>query len=254
VTESLQLRCHGPQNLPVLVYLPGLHGDWTLIPSFHAALENRVRFVDMTYPRTLEWSLEDYARAIAGALAERQLKRVWLLGESFGSQIVWPLTRVEPSLQIEGIVLANGFVRHPVPSGVRAAARLLAAAPQPSLRAFLALYQVYARFRHRHAPETLASVAEFIARRTEADRRAMVHRLDLIAAADPGPLAARLHQPVHYLAGLVDPIVPWPWVRAWLRQHCPGYRGGATVWGADHNVLATAPQAAAAHVLRWMQR
>ena len=69
MNEELQLRIHGDAALPTLIYLPGLHGDWTLVTSFRLALAGRVRFVEFTYPRTLMWSLEDYARAIEAALA-----------------------------------------------------------------------------------------------------------------------------------------------------------------------------------------
>ena len=91
MSEKLELRVYGDGSLPTLIYLPGLHGDWTLVGSFRRALGGRVRFVEMTYPRTLEWSLDDYAAAIEAALAERGIARGWLLGESFGSQVLWGL-------------------------------------------------------------------------------------------------------------------------------------------------------------------
>ena len=62
------MRVHGDAATPTLVYLPGLHGDWTLIGRFRKTLGNRVRFVEVTYPRTLEWSLEDYATGVEKAL------------------------------------------------------------------------------------------------------------------------------------------------------------------------------------------
>src|SRR5215475_4030811 len=91
MTEQLQIRIHGPDSLPTLIYLPGLHGDWTLIGSFRHALGNRVRFVEITYPRTLTWSLDGYAANVERALAEKGITRGWLLGESFSSQVVWPI-------------------------------------------------------------------------------------------------------------------------------------------------------------------
>ena len=60
--EKLEMRTYGDASLPTLIYLPGLHGDWTLVGSFRHALGGRVRFVEFTYPRTLTWSLEDYAK------------------------------------------------------------------------------------------------------------------------------------------------------------------------------------------------
>jgi hypothetical protein len=86
--ETLQLRIHGDPTLPALIYFPGLHGDWTLIGGFRKHLSGRVRFVELTYPRTLTWSLADYAANIETVLAQNDITRGWLLGESYGSQIV----------------------------------------------------------------------------------------------------------------------------------------------------------------------
>ncbi len=252
--EQLQIRIHGPAWRPTLVYLPGLHGDWTLVGSFRAAVAGRVRFVEFTYPRTLVWSLEDYAQAVEAALLANGIDRGWVLGESFGSQVAWHLCRAPGRFHAEGLILANGFARHPCTWGVRLAQQLCGGVSPTWLTRFLFVYERYARFRHRRAPETLASLGEFLARRTELDRQAVKHRLSLIAEGDVRALAREIHLPVYYLAGLFDPIVPWPVVRCWLRSNCPGYRGGKTVWLADHNVLGTAPRTAAELVLHWMSR
>jgi len=37
-TEVLQMRVHGDAGLPALIYLPGTHGDWTLITGFRQAI------------------------------------------------------------------------------------------------------------------------------------------------------------------------------------------------------------------------
>jgi pimeloyl-ACP methyl ester carboxylesterase len=252
--EELQLRVQGDAGLPTLIYLPGVHGDWTLIASFRAALAGRVRFVEMTYPRTLTWSLVDYADAVDAALAQAGVAAGWVLAESFGSQVAWPLlAKPDRRLQIEGLILAGGFVRHPWPAAVRWARRGHDRVSRRSVHRFLRFYARFARFRHRRAPETLAEVGEFVARRTELDRQAMAHRLGLIAAADWRPVARGARVPVFALTGLMDPIVPWPWVRGWLRRHCGALRAWRLCAGADHNVLGTAPAAAARQVLVWMK-
>lgn len=253
--EQLQLRIHGDATRPTLIYLPGLHGDWTLVSSFRAAMAGRVRFVEMVYPRTVEWSLEDHAENIRHALARAGITRGWLLGESFGSQIVWPLAAQNGAgITVDGVILAGGFVRYPVNWGVRLARFTSTRWPRWFFRSVLTAYARYARLRHRRAPETLACISEFIARRLEPlDRLAMRHRLGLIAENDPRALARRTRVPVFALVGLVDPIVPAIPVRRWLRRNCPGFRGSRLIWRADHNVLGTAPVAAAEQVLRWMQ-
>jgi pimeloyl-ACP methyl ester carboxylesterase len=255
--EQLQIRVCGDATLPTLVYLPGLHGDWTLIASFRAALAGRVRFVEITYPRTLTWTIEDYAQAIEAALWKAGITHGWLLGESFGSQLAWPILQhnldsAEPPFQVDGLILAAGFARHPWKHGPAVFRRLGGAIPTSLYRSMLKVYAAYAKFRHRDAPETLANISEFVARRTELDRQAMRHRLALLDGYDPNPIARQTRVPVFYLAGAVDPLVPWPLVRRWLQKNCPGFRGSKTFWRADHNVLATAPARSAEVAIGWI--
>src|SRR6266699_6314995 len=95
MTDDLKMRVHGDASLPTLVYLPGMHGDWTLVSSFRAAIAGRVRFVEFAYPRTTTWSLDDYGRAIEELLLAKGIDRGWLLGESFGSQPAWQIIQQE---------------------------------------------------------------------------------------------------------------------------------------------------------------
>jgi len=251
--EELQLRVQGDPSLPTLVYLPGLHGDWTLIGRFRQALRSRVRFVEITYPRTLTWTLEDYAGGVEKALAEHDINRVWLLGESFSSQVVWPLLS-RKRLQIEGVILAGGFVRHPVTWAVRIAERLAGALSLGLITRILFGYARLARIRHRGSPETLRSIQEFIDRRTRLDQQAAQHRLHLLARNDPCEIARNTSVPIYAISGLFDPIVPWFWVRRWLRKHCPALREYKVVRSADHNVLGTAADIAADQVVSWIQQ
>jgi pimeloyl-ACP methyl ester carboxylesterase len=252
VPEELQIRIHGAEPAPTLIYLPGLHGDWTLVGGLRRALAGRVRFVEFTYPRTLEWTLDDYARAVERALREHGVVHGWLLGESFGSQIVWSVIE-RTNFPAIGVILAGGFARHPLRWQARLAERVVGGISLSLMTRILFGYARIARFRYRHSPETLAGLHEFIARRTELDRQAATHRLRLVARNDPNAAASRMRLPLYALSGSIDPIVPWFLVRPWLRRHCPALREYRIVWRADHNVLATAPAAAARHVLRWIK-
>ena len=249
--EELILRVHGQANLPVLIYLPGLHGDWTLIGGFRRALGARVRFVEVTYPRTLTWTLDDYAAAIERALRDRGIEHGWLLGESFGSQLVWPLL-ARKRFKTDGAILAGGFVRHPTPKTARVVGRVAAGLPFPAMRLALAGYAKVMRLRYRRSPEVLQNLDKFMARRTDLDRQAAVHRLDLLAGNDPGPAAQAAGPPVFALTGLWDPIVPWFHVRRWLRRCCPNLRDYKILWRADHQVLGTAPETAARVIMGWI--
>ncbi len=252
MSEQLQIRIYGEALKPTLIYLPGLHGDWTLLGGFRKCLGNRVRFVEFTYPRSITWSLHDYAVAIEKSLAENGIAQGWLLGESFGSQIVWTLVQ-RKQVSITGIILAGGFVKHPFRWTVQLAELLFGRLPFSLLVLAMFAFMKYARWRFRHSPETLAGVDEFIARRTEMDRAAAVHRLHLIAENDPRPIVRDTKTSVHYLSGLIDPIVPWVFVQHWLKCHCPAFGECKIIPTADHNVLGTAPEKSAEQILQWVE-
>ncbi len=250
MSEGVEVRVHGPATLPTLVYLPGLHGDWTLIGGFRKALRDRVRFVEMTYPRTLVWSLEDYAGAVEDALAQQGIRSGWLLGKSFGSQVLWALA-ARSRFHTEGAILAGGFSRYPMHWGVCLAERLCGGISLGLLTRILFGYARVARLRFRHEPEVLAAIGQFIARRTDLDRQAAKHRLHLLAANDPSAIARHVQAPLYALSGFLDPIVPWFLVRPWLKRNCRALRE-YRILRADHNVLSTASSASAELVVRWM--
>jgi len=248
--EQLQLRIYGEAAQPTLIYLPGLHGDWTLIGSFKRALGNRMRFVEVTYPRTLTWSIQDYAANVENALAENGIISGWLLGESFSSVVVWPIIE-RKRFKVEGLILAGGFVQHSMRRTALLVQRVAGAMPLSLITRILFGYAKVARFRYRRSPETLADVQNFIARRTELDRRAAVHRLRLVAESDPRSIARNACVPVFALSGALDPIVPWIFVRRWLRRNCAALRDYRVLRG-DHNVLSTVPDASADQVVQWI--
>jgi pimeloyl-ACP methyl ester carboxylesterase len=263
MNEELSIRIFGDETLPTLVYLPGMHGDCTLIPAFRLAVQGQVRLVEITYPRTLTWTIPDYGRELNAALLAAGINGGWLLAESFGSQPAWALQELSTSadatgsvaghFRIQGIILAAGFVKHPWTHGPGALRLISRSLPHRASRALFQIHAASIRLQHGRQPEVVADAREFVKRRTPLDRQAIRHRLQLLDHYDPRPVAMNTRLPVHYLAGALDPLVPWLVVIRWLRRHCPGYRGSRTLWLANHNVLLTAPRACARSVVQWMQ-
>ncbi len=118
VEEGIELRFHGDPTNPALIYLPGLHGDWTLIATFRKLIAQNFYLVEFTYPRSLTWNLTDCAHAIETALLRAGVRQGWILAESFSSQILWEMlednfTRKPYRFLCDGIILAGGFVKYP---------------------------------------------------------------------------------------------------------------------------------------------
>ena len=252
----LEIRWEGTADLPTVVYFPGLHGDWFLTASLREALRGRVRWVEFSYPSRSGGSLAAQVEAIRERLASADVRSAWILGESFGSQIAWEFlesVRNRAGFEVHGLILVGGFVRYPWPLGIRLVRPIVRHLPGWILGITLRGYLLKIRGLGRRSPAVRDSLERFIARRLEpADREALLHRLDLIEAADPRPIARNTRVPVWSLVGLWDPIVPWPPVRRWLRRECPGWRGDRVLWGADHAPLVSAPEQSAATILRWI--
>lgn len=286
--EPLQIRIHGDESKPTLIYLPGVHGDWTLVSSFRERMKPHVRFVEFIYPRTLTWSLEEYAEAVLAKLVENEIHAGIILGESYGSQVAWPMLNIcsdgghpgrsdtpksdginhsgkheTPEVQRAGsprslgfapqaLILSGGFVRYPIMPFVHFTRLLWALMPERLIRFNFWAYATFARWRHRHAPETAAAIKEFIARRTPEDLRAIDHRFKLIQENRPDSMVKAVEIPVYQLTGFWDPVVNFPSVRRSLKKLCPGYQSTHVIPMGDHNVLGTAPQKAAEVVREWV--
>ena len=107
-------------------------------------------------------------------------------------------------------------------------------------------------------PKVVEDLQEFRKRRSQLDRDAVMHRLDISATNDPRPIAATTNIPVYCMGGLIDWAVIFPHTRYWLWRHCPGYRGGylmldpdLSVIGSDHHVLGRGERAFRV-MARWM--
>jgi pimeloyl-ACP methyl ester carboxylesterase len=258
-SDTVQLRVHGSTDLPTLIHLPGLHGDWTLLGPFRTALEGRARFIESTYPRRMDWSLDDYASAMEVALLEHGIASGWILGESFSSLVAWQFlarqqaTNRTSAFKVTGLILVGGFIRHPWPWAVQFAHYTSRIVSLKLLRHLCRFYGRATRRRYCACPEVVGELDEFVERRTiEPDRQVITHRYQIISESDPRPIAGTTTLPVHQLTGAWDPIVPWWQVRPWLRGHCPGYRASRIIWSGGHNVLLSAPRKSADQIMHWV--
>ena len=258
--EGFQIRIHGDEALPTLVYLPGLHGDWTLITAFRTALEGRVRLVEISYPDSLTGSIEEYAGEINDLLLLNRISSGWLLGESFGSQVAWGLldamagtTEKGVRFRAEGLILAAGFVKHFWKWGPRFMLWIGEITPMWLYRLELKMLECSTFVFHWNELVARQSVREFVLRRTELNRRAMRHRLIALDAYDSRPVAKQARLPVFYLGGLLYPLVPGFQVCHWLKKNCPGYKGGKILWLANHVVLNSSAKRAANIAVQWMK-
>ena len=251
MNDSLEIRIHGETPRPTVIYFPGLHGDWTLCGRFRRKMLERVRWVEFVYPKNTTWTLADHAVAAARLLKENNITTGWLLGESFGSQVMWAFLQGDgKNFARNGIILAGGFVRYPYLPLVKLARFLCLLVPVWFWHFFLKLHVWYSR---RYRAMTERDAEEMLQRQWDAHRETYRHRLTLIIGNDPREVAGKIAGPLYHLSGRIDPIVPWQPVRNWLRRNCPGYVASKILPG-DHNVLGSQPEASAEQIWEWMGR
>ncbi len=253
MSDSITSRLHGDPDRHVLVYLPGLHGDFTLVRRFRERITERTAFVEFAYPIRGRPSLNDMSEAVYAELERLGAREVTLLAESFGSQVAWAMiSQGRDTVRIHRLVLSGGFIRHPWPAGVHLARRLTGAMRRRR-NLILETFPWYGRLAYESRPGLAEDLTRFVeARSRPEDREAIHHRLELIASSDFRPVAAETRIPVHHLTGVFDPIVPWPPVMRWLKLHCPGYQGTVRFHTSDHAVLVSRPTAAAQVISRWV--
>jgi pimeloyl-ACP methyl ester carboxylesterase len=254
--SELQMRVDGDASLPTLIYLPGLHGDWTLLAGFRELAKEKFRLVQFTYPRTFSWRLTDYAQSVDVELRKSGIRHGWVLAESFSSQVAWAWLQMgqeeRADFRFEGLILAGGFVRYPMRFNLACVRGFCAVAPWWLWRLMFRGYLAYGGFRHRNAPSKGDCAKDFVERRTPLDIAAMRARLQLIAEVDLREAARRTVCPVFQMSGVVDPVVPpWP-VRKWMRKNCASFKGSRILWPGDHNVLGTEPAQALMQIEAWV--
>jgi pimeloyl-ACP methyl ester carboxylesterase len=160
--------------------------------------------VELTYPRTLDWSLQDYAAGVERALAAVEIGKGWILGESFGSQVSWPLA-ARKRFGVEGLVLAGGFGKHPTHWGVVLSQKAVSAIPLGIItRALLGAPAYQMAFPVNRGPREREGIYRTS---PELDRRAAAIQ-QLIEKNDPSIIIQRLDVPLCAVSGALDPSFP----------------------------------------------
>jgi pimeloyl-ACP methyl ester carboxylesterase len=249
--EQIEYQVSGPNDLPKLIYLPGLHGDWSLLSGFRANVYGSVQLIEMRYPNTRSWTINDYSNAIMKILFDINVNSGFILAESFGSQVAWAL--LANGYKPKAVILAGGFVRYPFISILKNVKLIFRAIPYSILRIMLKAYALISRLRYLNARENFDNMTEFLRLRTDENRLAACHRLELIKRCDFRDMISHTDIPIFYLSGFWDPIVPWPFVISWLKDNCNSFCASKILINADHLVLATAPKDSANLIINWIK-
>ena len=237
---------------PVL-YLPGVHGDWSFMDSARELLSERFRLIEVTYPRAGGWTLETYAGALDDLLDVLDLESVHLIGESFGSRVGWELGLNVPE-RIRSMVLVGGLCG-PLRSQIIGAARQsLHRMPGPMLERGFDLFLSIKDWMGDPWPEGDERAIPYVTSQSPRARRAAANRLGITFSTDFVPRLHRVRFPVAYVGGGSDPVVPVrreiESLRRRLPRHCD-FRYHV-IPGAPHTLLASHPRSTCERIVGWI--
>lgn len=249
----LAYRVTGDAGAPPLVYLPGVHGDWTPLAQARGPLSQRFRLIEVAYPRHPEWDFEHYVEALSDLFDSLKTGPVHVAAESFGSLVGWEFALREAE-RIRSMILVGGFTQSP---GYRVnfARRGLQLLPSKVLETGIDAY-VALRGRHRVIPEMAGDTRPYAAVRTPKGRLATARRFELIRSADYVPILPDIAFPVRYIGGAADRVVPVKREIELLETHLPPPSGFEShlIPDAPHMIIASHPEVTVRRITEWIRR
>jgi pimeloyl-ACP methyl ester carboxylesterase len=250
--KALIYQASGDRDAPPILYLPGVHGDWTPQVGARPILSRDFHFLETAYPRIETWSIDDYARALKKLLDDLGIESAHIVGESFGSLVMWQFGVANPE-RVRSFTLVGGFSRPPRFRVAAAAAAALRTLPTQLLESSIDLY-VSGKSAMGEVRESFDS-GVYPAVRTPRGRRATANRMSIIQASDFTEQLKEIKFPVRYLGGAKDIVVPVRREIATLLAHLPPHCDfrSELVPGAPHAMIASHPQQTVEHLTRWVR-
>lgn len=217
--DELLVQISGPEGAPALVYVPGIHGDWTPLWRIRELITRHWRLVEIAYPRSAtHWTLDDYVSRLGDLFDHHDLASVHLLAESFGSLIGWTFACRHPE-RVRSLLVAGGFSVSPGRVKVAAAELALHLFPAALLDKAVDFYLLYLIRRGFPSSAFHREGEFFTATRTSFGWRATRNRLKIIRKTDLRGSLGELRVPIFYFGGAWDWIVPVNREIATLNRH-----------------------------------
>lgn len=241
----------GLESHPPVVYLPGVHGDWTPLERARSLLNRAHRLIEVAYPRVSHWTLSDFSHGLEHLLDQLGIHSAHLVGESFGSLVAWQFGLTHPG-RVRSLVLVGGFSQPPRFGVAGIASAALKVTPTAALETGIDLY--VARKTKRGERRSHDAGGPYPATRTDRGRLATANRMAIIQRADFRSHLGSVEFPVRYLGGTRDIVVPVRREVATLSRRLPaGCRfQSELVAGAPHPILASHPHPTTDQITRWI--
>lgn len=250
---ELVYRIRGGEGAVPVVYLPGVHGDWTPQAAASVILAGAFRLVEISYPREPLWRLEDYASALVSLLDRLEIESAHVVAESFGSLVGWEFG-LEHGSRVRSMVIVGGFCQPPGPRKVLLAKWGLSVLPtglfEQGVDAYVAIRKHQGKLEH---PEMEVDLP-YATVRTDLGRIATVSRFEIMCTSD---YRHQLHEvlfPVRYIGGDSDLIVPVKREIRTLSELLSEEAGfqSRLIANAPHMIISSHPVETAGQIADWI--
>ena len=251
---ELIYRVSGEESGTPVIYLPGVHGDWTPQAAAGPILAQNFRLVEVTYPKKPEWSIADYMNALVSLLDRLEIRSAHVIAESFGSLVGWELGLERPS-RVRSLMIVGGFCQPPGPPKVLLAKWGLSLLPT---EVFERGVNAYASFRTLQGKLVRLETEEelpYAAVRSDVGLSATIRRFELLGRTDFRHQLHDLRVPVRYIGGEKDLIVPVKREIETLNEILAEETGFEShlIPGAPHMIIASHPEETVGRLVRWIQ-
>lgn len=253
--NRLIFRESGNASNPPLIYLPGVHGDWTPQAVASPMLSANFRLVELTYPKQPAWNVGHYVAALQELMDELDIASAHIVAESFGSIIGWQFG-LELAERVHSLILVGGFCQPPGNLRMSIGTLGLSALPTGLFEAGVDLYvslrENQGRLEHplsEDSPPAYSSV------RSEEGKRATVRRLELIQESDYRDNLHAISFPVRYIGGERDVIVPVRREIQTLMDSLPAEADfkSRVIPGGPHMIVSSHPEETAGQIIEWAE-
>lgn len=243
----------GSEDVPPVVYLPGIHGDWTPLEGARPRLNAKVRLIEAAYPRVDHWTLNDFADALDALLDDLGLQSAHVVGESFGSLVGWQFGLTRPD-RVRSFVLIGGFSQAPNRRSVRSAKWALRLLPTFAFEKGIDTYVSYKSRKGERRPSHGPEIPPYPAARTRRGKRATMNRMTIVQRTDFRGHLDKVTFPVRYIGGEMDRVVPVHRELATLAELLPPHCefDARLLARAPHAIIASHPEETSAHICDWV--
>jgi pimeloyl-ACP methyl ester carboxylesterase len=251
--SKLIFQVSGPINSPLVIYLPGIHGDWTPLEAARDALTDHVRLVEVEYPKEPDWDMARYAHSVKELLDAFGVEKAHFVAESFGSLVAWEFALQEMH-RVQSLILVGGFTSTPGALKTLAAKAGLNLVPTGL---FETAVEWYSRSKGRR--KTLfhehEGVQPYSSLQTPKGLKGLVNRLAHVHKANYIPQLDTMQFPVRYIGGDRDPIIPVAGEISILHKSLPQESAFEShlIPGAGHMIIASHPDETTSAICDWIR-